>query len=94
MAPLAELVSGLGEVLGEAEVPQEPGTRSGCYAGGQWLNAIIDTKKGPHGVPLGWGVARTPQCEAVAARSDQASCWSMKAVSWALLRAPTLVAAS
>ena len=32
------------------------------------------------------GLAPTP--------TDQASCWSMKAVSWALLMAPTLVAAS
>lgn len=39
-------------------------------------------------------LAQRTQAQAQGAEGGQASCWSMNAVSWALLMAPTLVAAS
>jgi len=46
-------------------------------------------KPGANAPVLRCGLWRVPQ-----ARWDQANCWSMNAVNWDLLMAPTLVAAS
>ena len=71
------------------QVVQQPLPETLANAGWASADGVNYDRKKPR-FALGAGV----RAQSSRTRWDQASCWSMKAVSWALLMAPTLVAAS